>query len=144
MIRFQSGFHRILILLLIKLIKLCHYTVNLYQTNIFCPDKYRDDSCFIRLLRGYHLLGSDRHKNFLHVWEIETKMESKCFTVGAYSLHICNWWQFDRFCSKKNNECTANWSRLALGHHLYTSCYGHLASDGSNYQHSFRAIQVFL
>ena len=67
-------------------------------------------------------------------------MESKYVAIGAYPLHICDRRQFDRACGKKNYEPASNRIGLALGNHLYPSCYYYLANDGVGGQHSFRAV----
>ena len=70
-------------------------------------------------------------------------MESKCLAIGAYPLHICDRRQLDRTCRKKNYEPAPNRIRLALGNHLYPSCYDYLANDGAVGQRSFRTVPVF-
>lgn len=70
-------------------------------------------------------------------------MESKCVATGTYPLHICDRWQFDRLCRKKNYEPAVNRVRLALGNHLYPSGYYYLAGHGVAHQHSFWSVQVF-
>lgn len=64
-------------------------------------------------------------------------MESKRVTTGAHPLHICDRRQPYRLCSQKNYEPAFNRFRLAVGHHLFTPRYHHLADDGIINKHSF-------
>ena len=69
-------------------------------------------------------------------------MESKYVATRVDPLHICHRRKFDWFGCKKNNECSPDRRRLALGDRLYIDRYNSLAIDGNNSQHSFWPVQV--
>ena len=70
-------------------------------------------------------------------------MESERVPTCADPLHVCDWWQFDRLCGKKDHELVGNRRGLALGDHLFIARNSYLADHGLIDKHSVWSIQIF-
>lgn len=70
-------------------------------------------------------------------------MEGKWSSADPDPLHICHRWQRHRICGQKDNECTGDRTRLALGSYLYSTGYPALATDGTINKHSIRPVSLF-
>lgn len=70
-------------------------------------------------------------------------MESKRPATGFDPLHIRYWRQCNRFPGQKNYEPARHQPGLAVGNHLYSINYNHLADGCTHRQHSFWAVSVF-
>jgi hypothetical protein len=69
-------------------------------------------------------------------------MESGATSTGSYLMHLCRWWQLNRFFGQTHHAAFRDRSSLALYSDIYYTYYTHLAADGIGDQYPFWSISL--